>query len=288
MEVPWISKIKELSGRIPKGQDQIWWLIRHQEFWLIQELAPLGIWAICIFAFRSLYSPLTVVVVAGTLVVHIYAHELAHASILRRNGITTKIWWLFPLGAVAGGVTKEEDAKSFMLPQWTFALYALAGVVVNTLLIIAGLILKTSGSPLVVTIGIGLILNGSLSVILNLLPIWQVDGTFAFKAIIGSIGDAASKTLALFLVFIAVGLTFAVFALNPPSIQGWLGYVEVAIFNSGWIVPPVLLAIGVIRQRKNHIDNPLPGTKMELWQACLQVLLFLAMFYMSIFALNVV
>lgn len=287
MEVPWISKIKELSSRIPKGQDQIWWLIRHQEFWLIQELAPLGMWALCIFAFRSITTPMAVVIMAGTLIIHIYAHELAHASVLKRNGITTKIWWLFPLGAVAGGITKEEDAKSFLLPQWTFAIYALAGVSVNVLLIIAGLVLKTSTSPILATVGVGLTLNGSLSVILNLLPVWQVDGTFAFKAIMGSIGDKNSKIVATLMTIVAIGMVLAVFVFKTPSVPGWLGYLEVGVFNIGWIVPPILLAVGIIRQRKTHVDNPLPGIKMTHWQASLQMLLFLAMFYMSICALNI-
>lgn len=287
METIWASRIKEFFNQIPKGQDQIWWLIRHQEFWLVQELAPLGMWALCILVFRSIYDPVAVVIMAGTLVVHIYAHELAHASVLKRNGIVTKIWWLFPLGAVAGGITKEEDAKSFSLPQWTFALYALAGVIVNTLLIIAGLVLKTSSSHTVAIIGVGLILNGALSVILNLLPIWQVDGTFAFKAIIGSIGDTASIKLTRFFVFLAICVTLVVFAFNPPPIAGWLGYLQIAILNLGWIAPPVLLAVGVARQRKKHLESPLPGTKMDLWQASLQTILFLAIFYMSMLALTV-
>ncbi len=270
-------------ANLPKGQQMLWRMIRTQEFWIIQQLVPLGFWALFTMVYRINFTPIAAIILGATLIVQIYLHEVGHLNVLRSQKIESKIWWLFPFGAAAGGINPEEDKKTFGLNQGIFTSYALAGIFINTMLVILGTLLRHYEVRFLMMVGNALIITGFCSIIPNLLPVWQVDGAFAFRAIFGSAGKKGSKILTLMISIIAVSAMAITFRFIPKD-PGFLGILEKIYFRIGWTVVPTLLVIGVWKKRKESLANPLPGKPMAFWQCLGFTLLILVMFYIPTWA----
>ena len=139
-------QMRSTFARRPKGQDQIWWLISMENKSWIQDLAPFaflaGFTAIFSLTYQNFAQSLSM---ALALVIQMYCHEQGHALVFRHSKIACKVWWLLPLGAVAAPFNREEDARSDRLPWLTIACLTQAGITVNVLLTILGVILNAEG-----------------------------------------------------------------------------------------------------------------------------------------------
>ncbi len=269
-----------------KDDSFLWGLIMRQNTWYYQTLGVVGIWAIFFVPFVFGVHPIGAAILAGTFIVHIYLHECGHAAVYKANGLKTHIWFVFPMGAIAGGITPEEDAKTYGWPNWTLGWATLAGTMVNTGLILLGIWLRTVPNVYAYVISVGLIMNGAVSVVLNLLPVWQVDGNVVMHSAFGSldhVGDRAITTImSIFTVIIvAIALVFP----RVPVSWAVFGGATPAVYITAWIIFPIALAVSTHSAYIKLKDEPIRPLPMSWAQAFTQELLFVTLFAFSMISL---
>src|SRR5688572_15877932 len=89
--------------RIPEGQTLVWWMIENQRGTIKQIIAFIAFILLFRFAFNSWSLSIA-------MVLSMFLHECGHAVVFFLSGIRFVVLYLFPLGAVAAPVDKEEDA----------------------------------------------------------------------------------------------------------------------------------------------------------------------------------
>ena len=259
-----------------------WWMIDHSKWWPIQVLAPFAMWSIYIIINHAGMAPLTALIFGYAFVMNIFLHEMGHAFLYHKNGIKTAIWWLFPLGAVAGGKTVAEDDKSYDLPLWNIGWIALAGVIANTMLIGIGIFLMSVSNIFIFATGFALIMNGAISILFNLLPVSQIDGGLLFKCIVSSLDERGSLVVAG-IVTVTIAILTIAFA-YPAVFPVWAIFQGAAIpvYIVGWTLLPAMMAIALLVGRKRLNENPVNEKRMTFPQALVLTIVALFIFYLSL------
>lgn len=270
-----------------KNDGFLWGMIRTFSPWYLQVLDVAVVWLVYfgIVVLIARLHPVGAAILAATFIVQIYLHECGHALVYKLNGLKTAIWFI-PIGAVAGGITPEEDAKTYEWPNWILGWATLAGVIVNTLLIILGACLRTVPNIYVFIVAVGLIMNGAVSVVMNLLPIWQVDGSVAMHSAFGSLNHAGDKAIVVIMSAFTVGITAVALAFPHIPVE-WaiFGGATPTIYIIAWIIFPIMLAIATFSAYSKWKNEPIRAKPMTWAQAFTQEVLFLALFAFSMIAL---
>jgi Zn-dependent protease len=233
--------------RPPEGQSLVWWLIDLQRGTLKQIIA----FVLFLLAFRFLFQWSWSLSVA--MLISMFLHECGHASVFALAKIRFIILYLFPLGAVAAPINKEEDARSDLLHWNTIAWLLQAGPAVNVALILLSLALQPllEGVPLQFARDI-VYVNGLLAA-MNLVPIWTLDAGQLFKVIYNSLEEHEDDWLTRLLLGGAGILLLVV--LRIPGVMSWAAVLVNTITRFGWIVFLVIFAIGILNQQGR--DDPL-------------------------------
>jgi Zn-dependent protease len=271
--------MQKLLEKIPKGQKLIWWFVDHEKPWYIQMASVIGFWCMFYLIFHLGLVTVGAAIFATALVIQTYAHELGHLAVFTAIKIKARILWLFPLGAVTAPVTHEEDERSNKVPTVTAAWFGQAGLIVNTVLIIIGLILFLNPiNAYLFAFGAGLSLVAFI-VLLNLIPFWQLDGNLIYQNVMASLGVEKGKILAL-LITILSGIATALGILIHSTIFSGLYAIAIAHLL-GWIIFPILLTLAVWRSWKKYAGSQLTLVKMNTRQAVVQAALHSVMFFFA-------
>jgi Zn-dependent protease len=266
---------------IPKGQDFIWWLIEKERRSMLQAAAPLIFLALFTLVFWLTFKEVgRSVSLAFALTMQMYLHEQGHAFVFRKTGIQCKVWWLIPLGAVAAPIDREEDARSDRLPWYSIAWITQAGVTVNVILMIVGLVIKSSRIVLLSRFGSDLVYAGGMLAISNLLPFWQLDARLLFKVLFASLKENDDIRYAggiLLLAFLgAVGIFF-----SAGELSFW-PILAAILLHFGWLLILAVIAAGIWHQQ--GIDDPTLSASpqaMTRSQALMHVLWYAMLFYVA-------
>ncbi len=253
----------------PPGTQFIWWLIGWQKSWWMQIFAISAFTVMLFLSFRS-WS------LAVALLVSMYLHEAGHAIVFMVAGIKCMIKVLFPLGAVAAPINKEEDERSDRLPWNTTSWLMQAGPAVNVILLLVGFWIKNMSDPIVVQFGRDLVLINGVLAISNLLPIGKLDAGQLYRQIFSSLDEQTDRFVAILVTILVGFLMFALF-LSPLS-QGWWIFMGSLIQFAAWWIFPLLMAAGVWHQQAK--DNPVYATsaqRMNKTQVSIQIVFYVGM-----------
>lgn len=273
--------------KIPKGQDFIWWLINKEGGVWTQRLSPLLFFVFYGFCFwLSLRNLGETISLSLALLVQMYLHELGHAFVFTDAGIKNRIWWLFPLGAVAAPINREENARSDELPWWTIAWLLQAGPTMNVILMFVGILLKQMVvHPWITSFGQSLLYTGGLLAVSNLLPIWQLDASHLFKTLFSSLKKEDDIKLAWAISIVMGGAIMLAFW-SAGTIGVW-GILIVLVTRLGWFITIPLVAGGAWHHQ--GMDNDayaLSHQAMTKRQVVIQVLWYIILLYLSLRLLN--
>ncbi len=254
------SLMKMMMG-IPPEENLVWGMIRKQGNPIHQVLAFLaflfGLW----FAYQSFEAALAFVVA-------IVLHEFGHWFIFQLNDIKAKVYLLFPLGAVAAPVTKEEDDRSDLLPWWNIAWMLLAGPTINFVQMVAGLAMIHFG--IFPSFGYELVLINGMLGAFNLLPLINMDGGQFFHVIYSSLKEEYDFLVAIVGLLITAAIVVIIYF--SPLGQGALIILGIPAMKSVWVIFFGLMGAGI--WHKQGKDNPLhskSGQAMTPKQAVIQL-----------------
>ena len=166
------------------------------------------------------------------LVLSIYVHEMGHVAALHRHGIKASSPMFIP------GLGAFIRAQQRIHGEWAEADVGLAGPLwgLGAAAVAYG-VFRVTGAPYWATVAHW----GALINIFNLLPVWQLDGAHAFKAMSRVHRAAASASLAaaavlshermLWLPFL--GASWAIVAMKPPTSRADVRAVGYYVFLVG-------------------------------------------------------
>lgn len=268
--------------RRPRDRERIWWLIEKEGAGWIQGVSPilfLVFFTVCCWlplrdAGRALSLGLA-------LTLQMFFHELGHLFVFRQNRIRSRIWWLFPLGAVAAPVSLEEKAKSDLLPWKSIAWLLQAGITVNVGVMCIGSLLQTASDRWLSGFGGNLLLAGGILAISNLIPLWRLDGSLLYHVIFSSLKEKDDKRLALGLVAIIVLAVLA--AVISIAVLGFAGLIIAFFLRTGWFVVFALIAAGI--WHRQGMDNPAYSASVQAMtrrQAVMHIMYYIALLYISL------
>ena len=268
----WLSKLLH----IPPGKSIIYWLIEKEKRPLAQVLAFVAFSVILYFSLGSIEA-------AIAMMLGMYLHELGHFVVFAVYKIKAVILLIFPLGAVAAPINEDEDKRSDQLPWQNIATLVQAGVTVNVILMVIGVVLISMGVwP---ALGKQLIfINGTLAV-LNLLPVWKLDGGLLFYVIFSSLREKGDKVLAVSGVVAGVMILVALFVL--PISQGLLAILITFIEKGTFIFFLLIFMFGVLHNHKKELPLGYNSSQaMSLKQVLLQLIWYVSLVISSILLLN--
>lgn len=243
------SWFNQLIG-LPPGENLVWWLIGKQGHPKTQFVALVAFIGIFWLAYQSPWA-------AIAMMLAMYIHECGHYFIFVKNKIKARVLLLFPLGAVAAPINKEEDIKSDLLPWWNIAWLLQAGPTMNVIQMIVGLIFVHFG--FLVLLGQQMIIINGLLAVFNLLPLGNMDGGQFFHVIFSSLKEEYDLLLATGCLVISITILGLIFS----SSLG-LGFMAIlwTLFNHfGLIFFLLLFAAGI--WHKQGKDNPLHSLSLQ-------------------------
>jgi Zn-dependent protease len=254
--------------RPPEGQSFVWWMIDIQRGTLKQVAA----FVLFLLTFRYLFQWSWSLSVA--MLLSMFLHECGHAAVFWLAKIRFIILYLFPLGAVAAPVSKEEDARSDLLHWNTIGWLLQAGPAVNVALILLFLVLQRvfQDATLVQFSHDMVYVNGLLGA-MNLVPVWTLDAGQLFKVIYNSLEEHEDNWLTGVLLG-GTGVLLLV-VLRIPGMMTWAAVLVNTITRFGWIVFLVIFTIGILNQQGR--DNPLHARShqaMNNRQVMMQLLVY--------------
>jgi hypothetical protein len=195
----------------------------------------------------------------GALVLQMFFHELGHLFVFRRNGVRSRTWWLFPLGAVATPVDDAAKAKSDLLPWNSTARLLQAGETANVGWRCIGSLMQGVAIGWLTAFGRDLLLAGGILAVSNLIPMWKPDGSLLSYGILSSLQEKDDRRVALGLA----GLVILAVAAAVASIA-WLemGDLILAFFlRVGWFVVFIVAAAGVWHRQGWTTPPALPARR---------------------------
>ncbi len=276
----WISSLR---NKIPKGQNFIWWLIKKEGGIWTQRVSPLlffFVYGACFWLpIRNIEETVSL---SLALLIQMYLHELGHAFVFTNAGIKNRIWWLFPLGAVATPIDKDENARSDKLPWWTIAWLLQAGPTMNVILMIVGFYLQhITFLPWVGSFGQNLLYTGGLLAISNLLPVWQLDASHLFKTLFSSLKKEDDIKLAWVLILVLVGIVALAFW-SAGSIGFW-DLLIVLVTRLSWLIVIPIVAGGVWHHQGSDNDEYAQSNQaMTKRQVVIHVLWYMMLLFLSL------
>lgn len=253
---------------IPEGTNYVWWLIAKQSGFRRQTLALFGFIGLFWISFGN-------PIAAIAMIVSMYSHEAGHWLVFTSNKTKAKVYLLWPLGAVAAPINKEEDARSDLLPWWNIAWLLQAGPTVNVLLMVVGLLMikvnifSEFARQLVY-------LNGMLAAF-NLLPIGNMDGGQLFGVIFSSLKEIYDVVVGLTAVAVSMLIVWGI--MLSPVASGGLAILRATLSNIGLITFLLCFAAGV--WHKQGKDDPL-HSKSNQAMTVKQVGLQLAIYFLLV------
>ncbi|MBN2084520.1 MAG: hypothetical protein JW748_04795 [Anaerolineales bacterium] len=270
------------AGEEPGAKDPVWRLIEKVGAWWIQAFSPALFLA---FFFGCCWLPLRdagrALSLGSALVLQMYIHELGHLFVFRQNGIRSRIWWLFPLGAAAAPVDRAEKRKSEALPWNDVAWLLQAGIMANVACMLAGSLLRSASTGWPAGFGGDLLTAGGVLAISNLIPLGKLDGGLLFHVIFSSLQEKDDVRVARGLAAI---LILAVLAAVVSIAWLGLGELIVAFFvRSGWFAVFALIAAGI--WHRQGMDDPAhagSAQAMTRRQALVHILYYIALLYISL------
>lgn len=246
--------------RIPDGQSLVWKLIDLERPPLIQIAA----FALFMISFHFLFGWSWSLSFA--MILSMYLHEAGHAVVFKLAGIRFIILLLFPLGAVATPISKEEDARSDLLHWNTVGWLLQAGLVVNVLLMVGALLLRPVLGQLQGEIGqelrifsTNLIYVNGLLAVMNLIPVWTLDAGQFFKVIYNSLNERDDIRLTAILLGGALGTLIVMGGLL--DFTNWAMVLVHLLERFGWFVFLIIFAFGVLN-KQGH-DDPINATSKQ-------------------------
>ncbi len=273
---------RQSAGGPSGGKDSVWRLIEKERAGWIQALSPalflLLFSACCWIPLRDAGRAFSL---GLALTLQMFAHELGHLFVFRQNGIRSRIWWLFPLGAAAAPVDPAEGRKSDLLPWNTMAWMLQAGIMANVVFMLIGSLLRGASTGWPARFGADLLLAGGVLAIFNLIPLGKLDGGSLFHVIFSSLQEKDDRRVALGL---AAVLILAVLA--AAGSLAWLGFGDliVAFFlRTGWFAIFALIAAGI--WHRQGMDNPAYASSAQVMtrrQALVHILYYIALLYISL------
>lgn len=261
---------------IPPGKSIIYWLIEKEKGPVAQVLAFVAFSA-------TLYYFLGSIEAAIAMMLGMYLHELGHFVVFAVYKIKAVILLIFPLGAVAAPINEDEDKRSDLLPWQKIATLLQIGVTVNVMLMVIGVILISIGAwP---ALGKQLIfINGSLAV-LNLLPVWKLDGGLLFYGIFSSLREKGDRVLAVAGVVTSVMILVALFVL--PISQGLIATLITFMEKGTLIFFLLVFILGVVHNHKKELPLGYNSSQaMSLKQVLIQLIWYVSLVISSILLLN--
>jgi Zn-dependent protease len=272
----------QTADRDPRRMDLVWRLIEKEGGGWIQALSPVLFLALvtvcCWFPMRDFGRAFSL---ALALVLQVFIHELGHLFVFRQNGIRSRIWWLFPMGAAAVPVSREENRKSDSLPWNTVAWMLQAGIMANVALMVAGSLLRGVSVEWLAEFGGNLLTAGGVLAISNLIPVGKLDGSMLYLVIFSSLKERDDARVAWGL---GVILILAVLA-AVVSIAG-LGVADrivAFILRMGWFAVFAFIAAGV--WHRQGMDNPAHSASAQAMtrrQALVHILYYIALLYIAL------
>jgi Zn-dependent protease len=270
------------TGEESRGADFVWRIIALERAAWIQALSPLMFLALftacCWLPLRDLGLAFGL---SLALLLQMLFHELGHLFVFRRNGIRSRIWWLFPLGAAAAPVDRDENRKSDSLPWNAVAWLLQAGVMANVLLMAAGSLMRGALPGWAARFGGNLLMAGGILAISNLIPIAKLDGGLLFHVIFSSLKEKDDRRVAAGLA----ALLAAAVLLAAGSIA-WLDLgdlISAFFLRSGWFVVFAVIAAGI--WHRQGMDDPAYSASaqaMSRRQALVHILGYIALLYISL------
>jgi Zn-dependent protease len=270
------------TGGLPRGGDSVWWLIEKEGAGWMQALSPvlfLLLFSAC--CWLPLRDPGRALSLGLALTLQMFIHEAGHLFVFRQHGIRSRIWWLFPLGAVAAPIDKEEKAKSDLLPWNSVAWLLQAGVTMNVGAMGIGSLLQAASAPWLSAFGGNLLLAGGILAISNLVPLWKLDGSLLYQVIFSSLKEKDDRRLSLGLVAVLVLAVLA--ALWSIGRLGFWELILAFLRRMGWFLIFALIAAGI--WHRQGMDNPAYASSaqaMTRTQAVIHVLFYVASLYIAL------
>lgn len=203
-----------------------WFVIFALVTFTIAQAAPIG-------AFRGPQAYALAAVAAIALFASVIVHELGHALVARRFGVTTRSITLFLFGGIA---TLESEPPSPLAD----AAVAVAGPIVSALVAGATYLLMRAvdpASPLELLLAYVTVANAVLATF-NLVPAYPMDGGRVLRALLWRLRndrDGATATAALVGIFLGAGL----------ALCGIVAAAATRTWQFGWYV---VLAAFLLRQ----------------------------------------
>jgi hypothetical protein len=194
---------------------------------------------------------------SAALIISMFLHECGHGLVFGLARIRYIILFLFPLGAVAAPINKEEDARSDKLHWYTISWLLQAGPAVNVLLILLFLALRPvfqqtfSGAILPQFAQDMIYVNGLLAA-MNLVPLWTLDAGQLFKVIYSSLEEREDNWFTGLLLSGAIVLLAII---GFPGFVSWAFILRNTFFRLGWVVFLLTFAVGLLN--KQGRDDPL-------------------------------
>jgi len=260
-------------------EDLIWFLIRVESPAHIQILAALLFLGL-FYTLSALYKPYSHLGWAMMLMASIVLHEVGHLIVFRLGGIRCKIMFIFPFGALAVPVSKDEDALSDKLPHYVLSWFILAGLITNILLMLAGRIFESFGGPVLGKLGAELAYINLNLVFLNILPIWKLDGMQFWKVIFNSI-KRESKAREIATPFLVIGFVMTgLFFVMPHNF--WQTWLMTILHNMVWWTIPLIIGAGVWKAHKIEKTETFTGQPMKLLQVRYMALLYATLVVIAI------
>ncbi|MGB7537876.1 MAG: site-2 protease family protein [Anaerolineales bacterium] len=270
------------AGEEPRGKDTVWRLIEKEGAWWLQALSPvlflLFFSACCWLALRDAGRALSL---GLALVLQMFFHELGHLFVFRQNGIRSRIWWLFPLGAVATPVDREEKRKSDSLPWNAVAWLLQAGILANVAVMVIGSLLRSASGGWPAVFGADLLTAGGVLAISNLIPIGKLDGAMLYTVIFSSLKEKDDLRVARGLAAVLIVAVLA--AVVSFAFLGFSDLIIAFFLRTGWFAVFALIAAGI--WHRQGLDNPAfagSAQAMNRRQALVHILFYIALLYISL------
>lgn len=245
----WLKRL-----RPPSGQSLVWWLIGMQRGLFRQVIA----FILFILAFHYIF--MWSWSMAAAMLVSMFLHECGHAFVFWRARIRFVILYLFPLGAVAAPVDKQEDERSDKLHWYTISWLLQAGPAVNVALMLMFLALKPVLASLSGDTGLiagkfaeDMVYVNGLLASMNLVPVWTLDAGQLFKVIYNSLEEQEDNWFTGLMLGWSVVVMLAVIGI--PGVMSWSLLLVNTLTRFGWVLFLAVFTVGVLNQQGR--DNPL-------------------------------
>jgi len=258
--------------RIPEGQSLVWWLID------LQRTRPMQVLAVVLFVvlFHFLFSWSWSLTIA--MLLSMFLHECGHALVFKLTNIRFHLLFLFPLGAVAAPINKEENARSDQLHWYTIGWLLQAGPAVNVLLMLFGVAAQAlPAAPEVKIFARDLVYVNGLLASMNLIPLWTLDAGQLFNVIYNSLEEHEDKfvTGSLLLGVLLVLL----FVLRLPGMLSWAMVLSNTIIHFGWVAFLLVFAVGILNKQAH--DKP-ENAQSKQAMSNRQVLIHLVVYFVLV------